>query len=100
MNNFASHPDFKKYYNQATKANIWVLGYFGGGSINVSDAFTIAQAFARENNVPVNTVHIDEIEESRRFKGFKYVFSRVDQEKVEGVDYEEVKGDVISYLTD
>ena len=100
LKDYQQHPDFTKYYNKETKANIWVLGYFGGGSINVSDAFTVAKHFAEENNVPLNTVRIDEIQESSRYKGFKMVFSPIDQEKSEDVEETNAKGDIFSWLTD
>ena len=67
--------DFKKYYDSSQKRNIWVLGYFGGGSVNIFAAMELAKEYAEENNVPLNTVVIDEILYSRRYKHFKYLYS-------------------------
>ena len=98
---YQNSPDFTKYFDTESKRNFWVLGYFGGGSINVSDAFTRAKHFAEENNVPLNTVQIDEIHTSRRFKGFKFMFSTVDpQQRGEGIEDDNVTPNVFQYLTD
>lgn len=72
--------DFKKYYDTTLKRNIWVLGYFGGGSVNIVDAYQLALEYAKATNVPLESVHIDEILSSRRYKGFKIIFSTVEQE--------------------
>ncbi len=89
--------NFKKYYNQATKANIWVLGYYDRG---ISDSYEIAKDFAIENNVPLDSVKIDEILESRRFKGFKFIFSPVDQELGKDIEKKNSTGDIFAWLTD
>lgn len=70
-----SHGDFKMHFDIELKRNYWVLGYFGGGSINISEAFELAKDFSQEHNVPLETVHIDEILCSRRYKHFKILFS-------------------------
>jgi len=71
--------DFKKYFDTTQKRNYWVLGYFGGGAVNISEAMQVAQDYAEANNVPLNTVNIDEVLSSRRFKGFKFVYSQIKQ---------------------
>ncbi len=78
--------DFKMYYDIQMKRNIWVLGYFGGGAVNVMDAVTLASEYAYKANVSLGTVCIDEILSSRRFKGFKFLFSITPQEKIEGAN--------------
>jgi len=55
------------------------LGYFGGGSVNISQAFKIAVQYSSEVGVPKSSVVIDEILKSRRFKGFKYIYSQEEQ---------------------
>jgi hypothetical protein len=101
LKDYQNSPDFTKYYDTESKRNIWVLGYFGGGSINVSDAFTRAKHFAEENNVPLNTVQIDEIHSSRRFKGFKFLFSTVDtQQRGDCVEDLTEMPNVFNFLTD
>lgn len=76
-----ANADFKKYYDNSQKRNIWVLGYFGGGSVNISEATEVARAYAKQTKAPFDTVKIDEVLSSRRFKGFKYVYSIQEQEK-------------------
>jgi hypothetical protein len=73
--------DFKKYYDSKLKQNIWVLGYFGGGPVKIVTAYELAQEYAQSTNVPLETVTIDEIMYSRRFKGFKFISSQVPQKK-------------------
>lgn len=77
---YKTHNDFKKYYDSTRKRNYWVLGYFGGGSINIVDAYDLAKEYAEANKVELNTVKIDEILHSRRYKGFKFIYSGIDQE--------------------
>lgn len=76
--------DFKMYYDKGQMRNIWVLGYFGGGAVKIIDALAVANEYANKTGVPVETVCIDEIMSSRRFKGFKYLFSTQFQNKVRG----------------
>lgn len=75
--------DFKKYYCKTMKQNIWVLGYFGGGRVNIFNAWNLALEMAATLNVDVCTIHIDEIFQSRRFKGFKYLVSNVQNQQPE-----------------
>lgn len=72
--------DFRKFYDTTQKRNFWILGYFGGGSINIVDAYQLAQEYAEANKVPLQSVQIDEIFSSRRFKGFKFIYSQAEQE--------------------
>jgi hypothetical protein len=76
--------DFKMYYDKGEMRNIWVLGYFGGGAVNITNALALANEYAKKTGVPVETVCIDEILSSRRFKGFKYIYSTQFQKKVKG----------------
>jgi NADH:ubiquinone oxidoreductase subunit 5 (subunit L)/multisubunit Na+/H+ antiporter MnhA subunit len=92
------HGDFRRYYDRTRKRNYWVLGYFGGGSVNVVDAYEVAKQFSIAVNVPINTVHIDEIFKSRRFKGFKYVYSNVENQIPE--KNSDVMNDVWNWLGD
>lgn len=89
--------DFTKYYDKNQKRNIWALGYFGGGSINVCDAMAVAQDYAKANGVPLDTVKIDEVLTSRRFKGFKFVYSQDEQKPETGA---EQMDNVYQWLTD
>lgn len=79
--------DFKKYYDTELKRSYWVLGYFGGGSIKISEIIPIIAAYAKENGVPFEKVYVDEILASRRFKGFKFISTT---EKMENVGVGEV----------
>lgn len=91
------HPDFNIYYDNKLKRNYWILGYFGGGAIPIAEADVIAREYARENKIPYKTVVIDEIFKSRRFKGFKYMYST--EEQIPHIDAE-VMADVFKFLTD
>jgi hypothetical protein len=90
--NIRTHGDFKKYYDTNSKSNIWVLGYFGGGAVNIIDAYKMAVKYTKSVNVPLESIQIDEILSSRRYKGFKFIYSSVsdqipesDSYKMEGV---------------
>ena len=79
-----NHGDFKKWYCTTMKRNYWTLGYFGGGAVNIIEAHELAKDFAESVGVPLERVFIDEILYSRRYKGFKFLFSDVvDQEPEE-----------------
>lgn len=75
MNRLLYNGDFKPYYCTTIKKHIWVLGYFGGGSINFKRFQKVAQDFASSINVDIDTVNIDEITFSSRFKYFKFLTS-------------------------
>jgi hypothetical protein len=89
--------DFRKYYDTEQKRNIWVLGYFGGGAVTITDAYKLAKEYAKECNVPLETIKIDEVLSSRRFKGFKYLYSTIEQE-IAGAT--EIMNDVHKWLRD
>jgi len=72
--------DFTMYYDDTQKRNIWVLGYFGGGSINFKAFEEVAKDFSKIIGVPLDTIHIDEIFNSRRYKGFKFIYSKEDDQ--------------------
>jgi hypothetical protein len=76
--------DFKMYYDKVQMRNFWVLGYFGGGAVKIVDAMALANEYAKRTGVPVETVCIDEVLSSRRFKGFKYLYSTQFQRKAKG----------------
>ena len=67
--------DFTKYYDATQKRNIWILGYWGGGSIEIEETYELAKEYAKATNVPLKTVKIDEVLSSRRFKHFKFMYS-------------------------
>ena len=95
--------DFKKYYCDKLQRHIWVLGYFGGGSINFAKFEEAAKDFAKETGLPVSDVFIDEVLSSRRFKGFKYIYAiQYNKKKVEQKPLEdsEVLDDVFEWLND
>lgn len=92
-----NHADFTKYYDSTQKRNIWVLGYFGGGSVNITEAYLFAKEYAKATNVPIETVKIDEVLHSRRHKGFKFLYSQKEQTREIGAAEME---NVYSWLTD
>jgi hypothetical protein len=86
------------YFCNKLQRHIWVLGYFGGGSINFKMFEAAALDFAKKTGVPIETVSIDEILRSRRYKGFKFIWSDAeDQSPLVG---SEVMDDVYTWLTD
>lgn len=90
--------DFVPYYCNTTKKHIWVLGYFGGGSINYKRFVEVAKDFSDTVGVDINTVCIDEIQNSRRFKYFKYLTStKPNQIPVDG---SVVRNNVFNWLYD
>ena len=93
-----NHGDFKRYWDEKNKKNIWVLGYFGGGSVNIQRANEIAQSFAEETNLPFESVGVDEIYISRRFKHFKFLFSDVQKQKP--CENSETSKDLWAWLND
>jgi hypothetical protein len=96
--NIRTHGDFKKYYDTKYKKNIWVLGYFGGGAVNIIDTYKVSVQFAKSVGVPLETINIDEIFVSRRFKGFKYLFSSIVDQSPEPDSYQ--MEDVHTWLRD
>jgi spore germination protein YaaH len=95
---YEKNGDFKKWYDTTEKRNYWVLGYFGGGSINIQNAMEIAKEYSDELNLPFASIQIDEIKQSRRFKGFRILYSmKVNQEI--GKDVEEIS-DIWKWLKD
>lgn len=92
------HGDFRKYYDTTQKRNYWVLGYFGGGSLNVIDAYEAAKQFSESVGIPIDSVQIDEIFKSRRFKGFKYLYSKAENQEPD--KNSDIMKDVWSWLGD
>ncbi len=80
---WTKHGDFKRYYDLDQKRNYWVLGYFGGGPIEIEETYELAKQFSEAVGVPLATVKIDEIFKSRRHKSFKYMYSSVLKQKPE-----------------
>jgi len=85
MYDINTHGDFKRYYDTTQKRNYWALGYFGGGAVPILDAYELAKQFSELVKVPLDTVKMDEVFESRRYKHFKIMFSSaINQTKEEG----------------
>ena len=83
---YTKHDDFKRYYDNKQKRNIWVLGYFGGGAVNISEAMELAREYSRSTGASLGEVKIDEVLSSRRFKGFKYIYADTEQKPEEGTE--------------
>lgn len=82
-----THGDFRKLYDTKQKRNYWVLGYFGGGSLNVVRTMEVAKQFAEATKQKLEDVQIDEVLHSRRYKGFKFMYTTNDnQKKQEGAE--------------
>lgn len=91
--------DFKKYYCLKLKRHIWVLGYFGGGPVNVESFKNIAEKFSKETNIVRKEIYIDEIFSSRRFKGFKLIYSPSAKNQ-KPLEDSHILEDVFEWLTD
>lgn len=98
MYDITKHGDFKVYFDSTQKRNYWVLGYFGGGSVNVLEAFEVAQQFSKELGLPLESVKIDEVLHSRRFKRFKFMYSDVQNQTPQ--PKADVMENVYAWLTD
>lgn len=100
MNSDLKNADFRKYYDTLQKRNYWVLGYFGGGAVNVVNAYRLAQEYSLTCRVPLETVKIDEVLHSQRFKGFKYLYSDAEQEVCKDVKKSDMMIAVMNWLWD
>ena len=95
-----THGDFRHWYDTNQKRNYWVLGYFGGGSINIVEAHNLAKQFAEENEVSLSSVKMDEILSSRRYKGFKFMFSDEKNQKIPDESHSTHSDNVYAHLRD
>jgi len=93
-----THGDFQRCYDTTQRRNYWLLGYFGGGAINVVDAYELAKQFAEAIKVPLDTVKIDEVLSSRRYKYFKFIYSDAREQDMEAGSYK--LPNVYQWLTD
>lgn len=86
---WTKHGDFSVWYDTTQKRHYWLLGYFGGGSINIVEAMNVARQMADRLDVPLNTIQIDEVHSSRRYKGYKLIYSMAENQMMqEGIkDY-------------
>jgi hypothetical protein len=91
-----NHADFDIRYDSRLKRNYWILGYFGGGSVNVLSAYNLATFYSEDYNVPLESIQIDEVLQSRRYKGFKFLYSA---EKMEADMNASISENVFSDLT-
>lgn len=91
--------DIKKYFDRKTSRNYKVLGYFGGSaSINFARFKEAATTFSKEVRCDLDSVCIEEIQRSRRFRLFKFLFSNEKaQHPADG--YEEID-DLFNWLYD
>lgn len=79
-----THGDFMCWYDATLKRNYWLLGYFGGGSVNVCDIMELALDMSNTLNIPIQSIYVDEILYSSRYKHFKFLSSNVEQTPMEG----------------
>lgn len=83
LKSWRNHGDFHCLFHENDRTNIWLLGYFGGGLINISKAMEVAKEYAEVNKVSVESIVIGEISKSRSFKYFRYIYSSEKQEPME-----------------
>ncbi len=95
---YKGNADFKKYYCQTWKKNVWVLGYFGGDDIEFGMFKEVAEGFEFETGLDINTIKIGDVRSSRRFRGFKYIYST--SKGQEPLADSITIGDVYKWLTD
>lgn len=79
--NIKEHGDFKMYYDPIHKRHYWILGYFGGGPVDIANVLDVAKEYARQHKVPLSTIKVDKILTSRRYKHFKFIYSTIPQTK-------------------
>jgi hypothetical protein len=70
----------QNFYDTILKRNYWLLGYMSG---NISKMEQAAKDFSQANNVPYNSIHIEQIRKSRNYDKFYYMFSIVDDQSPE-----------------
>jgi len=90
--------DFKAYYCEKMKRHMWVLGDFGGGPIHFESFKEVAQDFSEEYNVKIDTIFIDEVFKSMRYKEFKVIYS-MSENQLPDLQSKNVSN-VWEYLTD
>lgn len=83
----------KKYFDTKHKRTYWMLGYF---SMNVENIYNKAKEFQEATKLPFNTIHIDEILSSSRFKSMYIMFST--EENQENVDKAEEMEEVYAWF--
>ncbi len=67
--------DYRLVYCKKGRRNYLTLGYFGGGVLNVKQISDFAKKFADASGLTFETIHVDEINKSRRMAKFKYIYS-------------------------
>lgn len=83
LKSWRNHGDFHCLFHENDRTNIWLLGYFGGGLINIFKAMEVAKEYAELNKVSIESIVIGEISKSRSFKYFRYIYSSEKQEPME-----------------
>jgi hypothetical protein len=84
-----------KYYDTQLKKHIHVIGYF---NVKFGPFRELAQQFADEVGVPIDSVAIDEIKHSRRFLHFMYLHSAYGEQMP--LPDSKVMDDVFDWLED
>lgn len=67
--------DFREVWCESAKRYYWLLGYFGGGGVPVLRALAVASDYSKKHEVILESVQIDEIQTSNRYKNFKFAYS-------------------------
>lgn len=98
MYDYTQHGDFTEYYDVKTKRVYWVIGY--ASNISIPELFELAKKYAKLTNCDINTIKVDEILYSRRFKQFKYIYSTQELELPKTVKPMNVFNDVWKWLAD
>ena len=81
---YTQHGDFQIMYDSTLKRHYWLLGY--ASNITIQESYELAVKYAKKYNVDLNTIKIDEIANSRRYKYFKYVYSTDSQKSLANTD--------------
>lgn len=91
--------DFQIWYDTTLKRHYWTVGYFGGGAINISRSVKVAEEYANLHSVGLDSVVVDEIRNSSRYKYFKVFYSDIVQTQIDLKDHCEVCDNVWNLLT-
>jgi len=69
------------FYCNRLKRNILILGYSGGGEVNFKNFEKEALRFSYDSGFPIESICINEIHESNRYKQNKFIYSTVENQK-------------------
>ena len=67
------------YYSEKNKTNYLIVGYFG--LTNISLAYELAKAYSSNYDIPIETVRMETILKSSRYKSMVMIYSTIEDQK-------------------